>query len=49
MASSTVTEPTPNDAPSTTQIQSGPTVFVGNLLFSTTAEDVTKLFGEDKV
>jgi RNA recognition motif-containing protein len=33
----------------TTTVQSGPTVFVGNLSFSTTAEQVTELFGAEKV
>ena len=43
------TAASPTTASPTTTVQSGPTVFVGNLSFSTTAEQVTELFGAEKV
>ena len=51
----TTTEPvtiqanTSSNTTTTTTTAIGPTVFVGNLAFSTTDEQITELFGAEKV
>lgn len=47
----TISEPVADQTSTSiaTTVPSGPTVFVGNLSFSTTAEQVTQLFGAEKV